>query len=291
MDKALMDRFTIVEMDVLDTSQELELLQYMFPHVDVSSLTAVAEIANTTRVESNSETGKIDTAISTRSSVEMAGLIFDGFGLDEAAQVSVYPQFSNDGGVDSERTFVKQLVQKYINDGSGEDLFNVEDIDDEYDKRIYDFLLDHPFITANKHYELIDTKANIKKQATSILKSAEAVQVATTIKDNELSDLRKLFGIGEGFDDEIVKAKLIQMAGQAPDRFLQIYKDADKSYRVFLKKALDKKVIQKVNDVWKHNNYTLGISDEHAIAWLKENSDVYAIMKNQVRGNADEKSN
>ena len=35
MDKALMDRFTIVEMDVLDTSQELELLQYMFPHVDV----------------------------------------------------------------------------------------------------------------------------------------------------------------------------------------------------------------------------------------------------------------
>jgi len=133
MDKALMDRFTIVEMDVLDNTQELELLQYMFPHVDVSSLTAVAEIANTTRVESMSETGKIDTAISTRSSVEMAGLLFDGFGLDEAAQVSVYPQFSNDGGVDSERTFVKQLVQKYINDGSDDDLFNVEDIDDEYD--------------------------------------------------------------------------------------------------------------------------------------------------------------
>jgi len=47
--------------------------------------------------------------------------------------VSVYPQFSNDGGVDSERTFIKQLVQKYINDGSDDDLFNVEDIDDEYD--------------------------------------------------------------------------------------------------------------------------------------------------------------
>ena len=78
-----------------------------------------------------SETGKIDSAISTRSSVEMAGLMFDGFNLDEAAQVSVYPQFSNDGGVDSERTFVKQLVQKYVNDGSDDDLFNVEDIDDE----------------------------------------------------------------------------------------------------------------------------------------------------------------
>ena len=133
MDKALMDRFTIVEMDVLDSNQEFELLQYMFPNVDVDSLSAIAEIANTTRVESMSETGKIDTAISTRSSVEMAGLMFDGFGLDEAAQVSVYPQFSNDGGVDSERTFVKQLVQKYINDGTTDDLFNEDDIDDEYD--------------------------------------------------------------------------------------------------------------------------------------------------------------
>ena len=133
MDKALMDRFTIVEMDVLDSNQEFELLQYMFPNVDVDNLSAIAEIANTTRIESMSETGKIDTAISTRSSVEMAGLMFDGFGLDEAAQVSVYPQFSNDGGVDSERTFVKQLVQKYINDGTTDDLFNEDDIDDEYD--------------------------------------------------------------------------------------------------------------------------------------------------------------
>jgi len=122
-----------VEMDVLDNVQELELLQYMFPNVDVDNLSSIAEIANTTRVESMSETGKIDSAISTRSSVEMAGLMFDGFNLDEAAQVSVYPQFSNDGGVDSERTFVKQLVQKFINDGSDEDLFNVEDLDDEYD--------------------------------------------------------------------------------------------------------------------------------------------------------------
>ena len=131
MDKALMDRFTIVEMDVLTDTQELELLSYMFPHVDIEMLTAVAEIAHTSRTESLSETGKISTAISTRTSVEMAGLLFDGFAIDEAAQVSVYPQFSNDGGVDSERTFVKQLVQKYVNDGSDEDLFNVEDIDDE----------------------------------------------------------------------------------------------------------------------------------------------------------------
>ena len=38
--------------------------------------------------------------------------------------------FADDGGVDSERTFVKQLVQKYMNDGSDENLFNEEEDSD-----------------------------------------------------------------------------------------------------------------------------------------------------------------
>jgi nitric oxide reductase NorQ protein len=134
MDKALMDRFTIVEMDVLTDEEEFGLLTYMFPHVEPELLSAVSEIAHTTRMESKSDTGKVSTGVSTRTSVEMAGLIYDGFGLDEASEVSIYPQFADDGGVDSERTFVKQLVQKFMNDGSDENLFNEEEetIQDEF---------------------------------------------------------------------------------------------------------------------------------------------------------------
>ena len=130
MDKALMDRFTIVEMDVLTDDEEYGLLTYMFPHVDPELLKAVSEIAHTTRMESKSDNGKVTTGVSTRTSVEMAGLIYDGFGLDEASEVSIYPQFMDDGGVDSERTFVKQLVQKFMNDGSDENLFNEEEDSD-----------------------------------------------------------------------------------------------------------------------------------------------------------------
>jgi hypothetical protein len=61
--------------------------------------------------------------------VELAGLLFDGFGLDEAAEVTVYPQYSEDGGMESERTYIKQLVQKYISDGSSDDLFNEDEIE------------------------------------------------------------------------------------------------------------------------------------------------------------------
>ena len=44
----------------------------------------------------------------------MTSLIFDGFGLDEAAEVCVFPFYSDAGGVDSERTYMKQLVQKFM---------------------------------------------------------------------------------------------------------------------------------------------------------------------------------
>ena len=128
MDKALMDRFTIVEMDVLNEEDENTLLNYMFPSVDSVVLSNVAKIATLTRTEANSETARITSGISTRTTVELCGLLFDGFSLEEAAEVSIYPQYDNTGGVDSERTFVKQIVQKFCDDGSSDDLFNEEEM-------------------------------------------------------------------------------------------------------------------------------------------------------------------
>ena len=129
MDKALMDRFIIVEMDVLGEEEEYGLLSYMFPHVNDDLLKATASIAYSSRVESRSENGRFSNGISTRTSVELAGLLFDGFGLSEAAEVTIYPQYSEDGGVESERTYIKQLVQKFVDDGSSEDLFNEDEIE------------------------------------------------------------------------------------------------------------------------------------------------------------------
>ena len=131
LDKALMDRFTIIEMDVLNNSEELGLLQYMFPNVDAELLDAVSQISHQTRVEASNENPKLSGGVSTRTSVEIAGLLFDGFSLPEASEITIYPQYSNDGGLDSERTFVKQLVQKFIKDDrtEGESLFNEDEIE------------------------------------------------------------------------------------------------------------------------------------------------------------------
>ena len=139
LDKALMDRFTIIEMDVLTNKEELGLLQYMFPNVDVELLDAVSQISHQTRVEASNENPKLTSGVSTRTSVEIAGLLFDGFSLPEASEITIYPQYSNDGGIDSERTFVKQLVQRFVKDSrtDGESMFNEDeieqnDLDDDY---------------------------------------------------------------------------------------------------------------------------------------------------------------
>jgi nitric oxide reductase NorQ protein len=129
MDKALMDRFTIVEMDVLNEEEENSLLSYMFPNVDSTIISNVAKIASLTRTESSSDTARIPSGISTRTTVELCGLLYDGFSLQESAEVSIYPQYDNTGGVDSERTFVKQIVQKFCDDGSSDDLFNEEEVE------------------------------------------------------------------------------------------------------------------------------------------------------------------
>ena len=130
LDKALMDRFTIVEMDILNEEEEFGLLSYMFPNVDSTLLENVSKIAHMTRVNSSSDDARIGSGISTRTTVELSGLLFDGFGLVEAAEVSIYPQYSDDGGVDSERTFVRQIVQKFCDDGSSDDLFNQDEVEE-----------------------------------------------------------------------------------------------------------------------------------------------------------------
>jgi hypothetical protein len=132
LDRALLDRFTTIEMELLDDKQEFELLKNMYPHVDTYELKAISEIAHNTREISTGESGKLSNMVSTRASVETAGLVYDGFSLIEAAEISILPFFTNDGGVDSERTYVKQLVQKYKRDDKVKtNLFNTTVGDDD----------------------------------------------------------------------------------------------------------------------------------------------------------------
>ena len=129
MDRALMDRFTVAEIPYLTVDQEVNLLGKIYPELAKVEASNLAEIAAATRRELQSDMPQVSTMISTRSVIEMAGLMVDGFSLGEVANVGIYPMYSAEGGLQSERTFVKQIVQKYIPDGTDDKL--VEDVNNQ----------------------------------------------------------------------------------------------------------------------------------------------------------------
>jgi MoxR-like ATPase len=115
LDRAMLDRFSaIVEMQPLSFQQETQLITMKYPELPAVLVQAIAEIATETRKQARSDSPRVSTTLSSRVTVEMAGLMYDGFSLAEAAEVCVFPFFSDAGGTDSERTYMKQLVQKYL---------------------------------------------------------------------------------------------------------------------------------------------------------------------------------
>lgn len=128
MDRALMSRFPVkLEMSFLNKEMEFDYLKNRF-HIsseeNLDVLKAVCEIATHTRDQVKNDDSKLTNFIPTRSTVEMAELILDGFNLLEIAETAIYPNFAVEGGMDSERTYVKQLVQKYVNSENKGKLFN-----------------------------------------------------------------------------------------------------------------------------------------------------------------------
>ena len=57
-------------------------------------------------------------------------MIVDGFNLGEVAELILYPLYSDDGGTDSERIYIRQLIQKYVQKGNKKDLFTDNDFRD-----------------------------------------------------------------------------------------------------------------------------------------------------------------
>jgi len=135
IDRAILDRFALIEMEPLSEENEFTLLKGKFPSIDDKVLNNLCSIVSSIRKEINSDTPRLSTMVSTRNTIEIAELLDDGFNLEDASQLLIYPLFPNDGN-DSERVFVKQLVQKYVQAESKKQLFDVTELDDELDVNV-----------------------------------------------------------------------------------------------------------------------------------------------------------
>ena len=129
IDRAILDRFSLIEMKPLSQENEYTLLKGKFPSIDEKLLFNLCAIVGDIRKELSSDTPRLSTMVSTRNTIEIASLLDEGFSLDDAAELLIYPLFPNDGN-DSERVFTKQLIQKYIGKSSKNELFDITELED-----------------------------------------------------------------------------------------------------------------------------------------------------------------
>ena len=135
LDRALADRFNIVEMDTLNKEEEMKLLAMKHPDLSSEINESLCDISFKIRMECERENAKLSNVLSTRTLLEAAEMSVDGFSIEEIAELILYPQYPDDGGVDSERIYIRQLVQKYVQQGNRENLFTEDDFAhlDNYD--------------------------------------------------------------------------------------------------------------------------------------------------------------
>ena len=127
LDRALMDRFSVIEMDVLNKEQEMKLLGMNFERLKPELNDLLCTISDQLKKEVTKDDSTISTHISTRLLFEIASLLEDGFTFQETLELLVYPLYSSEGGAESERTYVRMIIQKFLpsdNKGTLNDIRN-----------------------------------------------------------------------------------------------------------------------------------------------------------------------
>jgi MoxR-like ATPase len=118
LDRATSRRFPMkLEMSPL-TGEELK---YLFSVLfqartaeEIKLMDTLTGISDDLIAQCHMDDAKISTIIAPANMVEMAELVMDGFNLEEIAEAAIYPEYPDEGGADSERAFVKSIMQKYF---------------------------------------------------------------------------------------------------------------------------------------------------------------------------------
>lgn len=118
LDKATARRFPIkLEMSPLSADELRTLFTILFKsrrQEEIDLMEHLANVYDDLIAQCKLEDAKITSIISPANMVEMAELVMDGFTLEEIAEAAIYPEYGDDGGADSERAFVKSILQQYF---------------------------------------------------------------------------------------------------------------------------------------------------------------------------------
>jgi MoxR-like ATPase len=111
LDRAWKDRFTggIYELDYLPPNKEKQLLSLRNPQLDEGNADKIVDFAK--RVRDLHKADELTTAVSTRMCLAVAELVVDGMNLIDALKHTCLPFYPVQGGDDTERVRIVQVIQ------------------------------------------------------------------------------------------------------------------------------------------------------------------------------------
>jgi hypothetical protein len=157
------------------------------------------------------------------------------------------------------------------------------DVTQEAHKLLDEFLEEHPLVK-NKSWTRTNVREKQNKETTEVLNSAQAIIEAAKMNTQEVYDFAKLAGLGKNSNVDVLRAKIITLAQNDAKKFMKIHFDPEKSYRTFIVDALVSKKLSYENATFMYGKEAIGLSEEQVIVWLKDNKDIYAILRQELRG-------
>ena len=145
-----------------------------------------------------------------------------------------------------------------------------------------DWLKNHPEIKSAWTRTDIQEKEAIETKET--LTSAQAIIEAAKMTDADVKTFAQLSRFNVNASVDVLRAKAIKVAQENHEKFMSIHFDPEKNLRVFILDALKAKKLKYKNETFYYGKEAVGTNEEQVLVWLKDNKDILAILKHEIRG-------
>ena len=144
------------------------------------------------------------------------------------------------------------------------------------------WLKNHPEIKA--HWTRTDIQKKEEDDTKETLTSAQAIIEAAKMSDADVKLFSKLKRFNLNASMDVLRAKVIKFAQGNHVKFMETHFDPEKSLRVFILDALKAKKLKYKNETFYYGKEAVGTNEEQVLVWLKDNKDILAILKHEIRG-------
>lgn len=157
------------------------------------------------------------------------------------------------------------------------------DMDNEGHVLMDNFLKQNPSVLS-KEWMRIDLTAIEETKTQNTLDSARAVIEAAKMTDKEVKQFATLKRMNLNSEMDVLRAKIIEIAQKDADKFMDTHFDPEKDLRVFIIEAVRERKLSYKNDTFYYGKEAIGTNEEQVLVWLKDNKDILAILKHEIRG-------